>query len=74
MKTWYLATFKWSDNGVYCTNLVLTDSEEKAEEHYSKYEMVSIRIADELTVTEAEECLLLSFEQTIKLKITKKEI
>ena len=47
MKTWYLATFKWSDSGVYCTNLVLTDSEEKAEEHYSKYEMVSIRIADE---------------------------
>ena len=37
MKTWYLATFKWSDSGVYCTNLVLTDSEEKAEEHYSKY-------------------------------------
>ena len=29
MKTWYLATFKWSDSGVYCTNLVLTDSEEK---------------------------------------------
>ena len=38
MKTWYLATFKWSD------------SEEKAEEHYSKYEMVSIRIADEWEV------------------------
>ena len=47
MKNWYLATFKWSDSGVYCTNLVLTDSEEKAEEHYSKYEMVSIRIAAE---------------------------
>ena len=40
MKTWYLATFKWSE----------TDSEEKAEEHYSKYEMVSIRIADEWEV------------------------
>ena len=50
MKTWYLATFKWSDSGVYCTNLVLTDSKEKAEEHYSKYEMVSIRIADEWEV------------------------
>ena len=50
MKTWYLATFKWSDSGVYCTNLVLTDREEKAEEHYSKYEMVSIRIADEWEV------------------------
>ena len=50
MKTWYLATFKWSDSGVYCTNLVLTDSEEKAEEHYSKYEMVSIRLADEWEV------------------------
>ena len=50
MKTWYLATFKWSDSGVYCTNLVLTDSEKKAEEHYSKYEMVSIRIADEWEV------------------------
>lgn len=50
MKTWYLATFKWSDSGVYCTNLVLTDSEEKAEGHYSKYEMVSIRIADEWEV------------------------
>ena len=50
MKTWYPATFKWSDSGVYCTNLVLTDSEEKAEEHYSKYEMVSIRIADEWEV------------------------
>ena len=50
MKTWYLATFKWSDSGVYCTNLVMTDSEEKAEEHYSKYEMVSIRIADEWEV------------------------
>ena len=50
MKTWYLATFKWSDSGVYCTNLVLTDSEEKAEEHYSKYEMVSIHIADEWEV------------------------
>ena len=46
MKTWYLATFKWSDNGVYCTNLVLTDSEEKAEEHYSKkYEWVSVKAA-----------------------------
>ena len=41
---------KWSDSGVYCTNLVLTDSEEKAEEHYSKYEMVSIHIADEWEV------------------------
>ena len=50
MKTWYLATFKGSDSGIYCTNLVLTDSEEKAEEHYSKYEMVSIRIADEWEV------------------------
>ena len=50
MKTWYLATFKWSDSGIYCTNLVLTDSEENAEEHYSKYEMVSIRIADEWEV------------------------
>ena len=50
MKTWYLATFKWSDGGVYCTNLVLTDSEEKAEEHYSKYKMLSIRIADEWEV------------------------
>ena len=75
MKTWYLATFKWSDSGVYCTNLVLTDSEEKAEEHYSKYEMVSIRIAWYLsalltsgksTTTEVEECLLWSFEQTIR--------
>ena len=50
IRPWYLATFKWSDSGVYCTNLVLTDSEEKAEEHYSKYEMVSIRIADEWEV------------------------
>ena len=67
MKTWYLATFKWSDSGVYCTNLVLTDSEEKAEEHYSKYEMVSIRIADEwLIIIGAEVVRLLSFEPTIK--------
>ena len=43
-------TGRWSDSGVYCTNLVLTDSEEKAEEHYSKYEMVSIRFADEWEV------------------------
>ena len=49
MKTWYLSTFK-SFDGKYYTNLVLTDSEEKAEEHYSKYDMVSIRIADESEV------------------------
>ena len=47
MKTWYLATFKWSDSGVYCTNLVLTDSEEKAEEHFKKYDMSTVRIAAE---------------------------
>ena len=47
MKTWYLATFKWSDDGVYCTNLVLTDSEEKAEEHFKKYDMSTVRIAAE---------------------------
>ena len=41
MKNWYLSTFK-SFDGKYYTNLVLTDSEEKAEEHYSKYDMVSI--------------------------------
>ena len=49
MKTWYLSTFK-SFDGKYYTNLVLTDNEEKAEEHYSKYDMVSIRIADEWEV------------------------
>jgi len=49
MKTWYLSTFKSLD-GKYYTNLVLTDSEEKTEEHYSKYDMVSIRIADESEV------------------------
>ena len=49
MKTWYLSTFKSLD-GKYYTNLVLTGSEEKTEEHYSKYDMVSIRIADESEV------------------------
>ena len=48
MKNWYLATFK--SKGKYYTNLVLTDKEEKAEEHYEKYDMVSIRIADESEV------------------------
>ena len=49
MKPWYLSTFK-SFDGKYYTNLVLTDREEKAEKHYSKYDMVSIRIADESEV------------------------
>ena len=48
MKNWYLATFK--SKGKYYTNLVLTDKEEKAEEHYEKYDMVSIRVADDYEV------------------------
>ena len=46
MKNWYLADYK-DENGNYHTALALCDREEQAEEHYSKYEMVSIRIADE---------------------------
>lgn len=49
MKIWHLVTFKWSKN-VYCTNLVLTDSKDKAEKHYEKYEWVSVREADEWEV------------------------
>ena len=49
MKTWYLADYK-DENGNYHTALALCDREEQAEEHYSKYEMVSIRIADEWEV------------------------
>ena len=58
MKTWYLATFKWSDSGVYCTNLVLTDSEEKAEEHFNKYDMSTVRIAaeDEIYYYRSKDC------------------
>ena len=49
MKNWYLADYK-DENGNYHTALALCDREEQAEEHYSKYEMVSIRIADEWVV------------------------
>lgn len=46
MKTWYLATYKDTD-GTYSDALVLTDNEAKAEEHFKKYDMASVRIAAE---------------------------
>ena len=46
MKNWYLATYK-NKNGTYCTALVLSDNEEKAEEHFKDYDMASVRIAAE---------------------------
>lgn len=46
MKNWYLATYK-NENGTYCTALVLSNSEEKAEEHFKDYDMASVRIAAE---------------------------
>ena len=45
MKYWFVVSFRYSEK-VYCTNLCLAESEEKAEEHYSeKYEWVSIKAA-----------------------------
>ena len=45
MKNWYVVSFMY-DKDVYCTNLCLTESKEKAEEHYSKkYEWVSVKAA-----------------------------
>ncbi len=46
MKNYYLATYKKSD-GIYDTVLVLTDSVEKAEEHFKAYAMATVRIAAE---------------------------
>ena len=68
MKTWYLATFKWSDSGVYCTNLVLTDSEKRQRNttQSTKWYLSALLTNGRLTVTEAEVVRWLSFEQTIK--------
>ena len=46
MKEWYLATYE-DNNGKDRTCLVLSDSEEKAEEHFNGYKMASVRIAAE---------------------------
>ena len=45
MKYWFVVSFRYSEE-VYCTNLCLAESEEKAKEHYSeKYEWVSVKAA-----------------------------
>lgn len=46
MKNYYLATYKKTD-GTYSTALALTDSEEKAQEHFKDYDMATVRIAVE---------------------------
>ena len=46
MKEYYLATYKKTD-GKYGTTLVLSDSEDKAEDHFKDYESSSVRIAAE---------------------------
>ncbi len=46
MKEYYLATYQKSD-GTYGTALVWCESEERAEEHFKKYESSSVRIAAE---------------------------
>ena len=46
MKEYYLATYKKTD-GTYGNTLILTDSEEQAEEHFKKYDMSTVRIAAE---------------------------
>ena len=45
MKNWYVVSFMY-DKDVYCTNLCIAESKEKADEHYSKkYEWVSVKAA-----------------------------
>lgn len=45
MKNWFIVSFRYSEK-VHCTNLVLADSKEQAEEHYSKkYEWISVKAA-----------------------------
>ena len=46
MKEYYLATYKRKD-GTYGNALILTDSEEQAEEHFKKHDMSTVRIAAE---------------------------
>jgi len=46
MKEYYLATYMKKD-GTYGNALVLSDSEAKAEEHFKKYDMSTVRIAAE---------------------------
>ena len=46
MKEYYLATYMKTD-GTYGNALVLSDSEAKAEEHFKKYDMSTVRIAAE---------------------------
>ena len=46
MKEYYLATYKDTD-GTYSDALVLSYSEEQAEEHFKDYESSSVRIAAE---------------------------
>ena len=57
MKEYYLATYKKTD-GKYCTTLVLSDSEAKAEEHFKDYESSSVRIAaeDEIYHYRSKDC------------------
>ena len=46
MKEYYLATYKDTD-GTYSDALVLSYSEEQAEEHFKEYDMATVRIAAE---------------------------
>ena len=57
MKEYYLVTYKKAD-GTYGNVLVLTDSEAKAEEHFNKYDMSTVRIAgeDEIYYFRSKEC------------------
>ena len=57
MKEYYLATYKRKD-GTYGNALILTDSEEQAEEHFKKYDMSTVRIAaeDEIYCYRSRDC------------------
>ena len=57
MKNWYLADYK-DENGKYHTALALCDSEQKAEEHFKKYDMSTVRIAaeDEIYYYRSKSC------------------
>ncbi len=62
MKEYYLPTYKKTD-GTYGNALILTDSEEQAEEHFKKYDMSTVRIAaeDEIYYYRSKGCPVVEF-------------
>lgn len=53
MKTYFNVTFKYSEN-VYCTNIAHAENENDVQNHYNKYEILSITEASEHDVKDAQ--------------------